>query len=242
MCISKKKIFIHFLKKSEFLISIYSSVAQAESESISSNQKCSIQKRFMNGTYILPNPAYGYCTNTNGLLELNQKQAAVVRFIFDEYLEGNGIWRIAKSLNEQRIPTKTGKAAWLGGAIYIILKNNINTGDLLLQKTYSEDIVPFVRRKNNGEYRQVLIENDHEPIVTHEEYEAVQRMLKQKAKVKKPAKKNSRKNLQSLKEKLSVASAVPHTIVGREKKEQVRSILLGAVPDAYRQKNFVRMT
>ena len=169
---------IHTLpEKSELLLSIYSSVAQAESESISSNQKWSIQKRFLNGTYILPNPAYGYCTNANGLLELDQKQAAVVRFIFDEYLEGNGIWRIAKSLNEQKIPTKTGKAAWLGGAIYIILKNSVYTGDLLLQKTYSEDIVPFVRRKNNGEYRQVLIENDHEPIVTHEEYEAVQRML-----------------------------------------------------------------
>ena len=173
---------IHTLsEKSELLLSIYSSVAQAESESISSNQKWSIQKRFMNGTYILPNPAYGYCTNENGLLELDQKQAAVVRFIFDEYLEGNGIWRIAKSLNEQKIPTKTGKAAWLGGAIYIILKNSIYTGDLLLQKTYSEDTVPFVRRKNHGEYRQVLIENDHEPIVTHEEYEAVQRMLKQKS-------------------------------------------------------------
>ena len=173
---------IHTLsEKSELLLSIYSSVAQAESESISSNQKWSIQKRFLNGTYILPNPAYGYYTNENGLLELDQKRAAVVRFIFDEYLEGNGVWRIAKSLNEQKIPTKTGKAAWLGRSIYIILKNSIYTGDLLLQKTYSEDTVPFVRRKNHGEYRQVLIENDHEPIVTHEEYEIVQRMLKQKS-------------------------------------------------------------
>lgn len=173
---------IHTLsEKSELLLSIYSSVAQAESESISSNQKWSIQKRFLNGTYILPNPAYGYYTNENGLLELDQKRAVVVRYIFDEYLDGKGVWLIAKSLNEQKIPTKTGKAAWLGGAIYIILKNSIYTGDLLLQKTYSEDTVPFVRRKNHGEYRQVLIENDHEPIVTHEEYEAVQRMLKQKS-------------------------------------------------------------
>ena len=187
--LKKKQIDVYFEKerihtlseKSELLLSIYSSVAQAESESISSNQKWSIQKRFLNGTYILPNQAYGYYTNENGLLELDQKQAAVVRFIFDEYLEGNGIWRIAKSLNEQKIPTKTGKTAWLGGAIYIILKNSIYTGNLLLQKTYSEDTVPFVRRKNHGEYRQVLIENDHEPIVTHEEYEAVQRMLKQKS-------------------------------------------------------------
>lgn len=173
---------IHTLsEKSELLLSIYSSVAQAESESISSNQKWSIQKRFLNGTYILPNPAYGYYTNENGLLELDQKQAAVVRFIFDEYLDGKGVWRIAKSLNEQKIPTKTGKAAWIGCAVYIILKNNIYTGDLLLQKTYSEDTVPFVRRKNHGEYRQVLIKNDHEPIITHEEYEIVQRMLKQKS-------------------------------------------------------------
>ncbi len=187
--LKKKQIDVYFEKerihtlseKSELLLSIYSSVAQAESESISSNQKWSIQKRFLNGTYILPNPAYGYCTNANGLLELDHKQAAVVRFIFDEYLEGNGIWRIAKRLNEQKIPTKTGKTAWLGGAVYIILKNSIYTGDLLLQKTYSEDMVPFVRRKNHGEYRRVLIENDHEPIVTHEEYKAVQRMLKQKS-------------------------------------------------------------
>ena len=187
--LKKKQIDVYFEKerihtlseKSELLLSIYSSVAQAESESISSNQKWSIQKRFLNGTYILPNPAYGYYTNENGLLELDQKRAVVVRYIFDEYLDGKGVWLIAKSLNEQKIPTRTGKKNWIPVTVYTILKNSIYTGDLLLQKTYSEDTVPFVRRKNHGEYRQVLIENDHEPIVTHEEYEAVQRMLKQKS-------------------------------------------------------------
>ena len=187
--LKKKQIDVYFEKerihtlseKSELLLSIYSSVAQAESESISSNQKWSIQKRFLNGTYILPNPAYGYYTNENGLLELDQKQAVVVRYIFDEYLDGKGVWLIAKSLNAQKIPTRTGKKNWIPVTVYTILKNSIYIGDLLLQKTYSEDTVPFVRRKNHGEYRQVLIENDHEPIVTHEEYEAVQRMLKQKS-------------------------------------------------------------
>lgn len=187
--LKKKQIDVYFEKerihtlseKSELLLSIYSSVAQAESESISSNQKWSIQKRFLNGTYILPNPAYGYYTNENGLLELDQKRAVVVRYIFDEYLDGKGVWLIAKSLNAQKIPTRTGKKNWIPVTVYTILKNSIYTGDLLLQKTYSEDTVPFVRRKNYGEYRQVLIENDHEPIVTHEEYEAVQSMLKQKS-------------------------------------------------------------
>ena len=132
------------------LLSIYSSVAQAESESISSNQKWGIQKRFLNGTYILPNPAYGYYTNENGLLELDQKQAVIVRYIFDEYLDGKGVWLIAKSLNAQKIPTRTGKKNWIPVTVYTILKNSIYTGDLLLQKTYSEDTVPFVRRKTMG--------------------------------------------------------------------------------------------
>lgn len=172
---------IHTLsEKSELLLSIYSSVAQAESESISANQKWGIQKRFLDGTYILSNPAYGYHTDTVGLLILEQEKAAVVRFIFEEYLEGKGTWLIAKSLNEQGIPTKTGKSNWIPITIHKILKNPVYTGDLLLQKTYSEDTVPFRRRKNQGEYRQVLIENDHEPIVTHEEYELVQTMMAQK--------------------------------------------------------------
>lgn len=172
---------IHTLsEKSELLLSIYSSVAQAESESISANQKWGIQKRFLDGTYILSNPAYGYQTDAEGLLILDQERASVVRFIFEEYLEGKGTWLIAKSLNEQRIPTKTGKSNWIPVTIHKILKNPIYTGDLLLQKTYSEDTVPFRRRKNQGEYRQVLIENDHEAIVTHEEYELVQTMMAQK--------------------------------------------------------------
>ena len=136
--LKKKQIDVYFEKerihtlseKSELLLSIYSSVAQAESESISSNQKWSIQKRFLNGTYILPNPAYGYYTNENGLLELDQKRAVVVRYIFDEYLDGKGVWLIAKSLNAQKIPTRTGKKNWIPVTVYTILKNSIYTGGL----------------------------------------------------------------------------------------------------------------
>ena len=224
--LKKKQIDVYFEKerihtlseKSELLLSIYSSVAQAESESISLNQKWSIQKRFLNGTYILPNPAYGYYTNENGLLELDQKRAVVVRYIFDEYLDGKGVWLIAKSLNEQKIPTRTGKKNWIPVTVYTILKNSIYTGDLLLQKTYSEDTVPFVRRKNHGEYRQVLIENDHEPIVTHEEYEAVQRMLKQKSNRRKENQKEQPEEISEFKGK--VICGVCGTLYNRQVKKE----------------------
>ncbi|MFR3755396.1 MAG: recombinase family protein [Enterocloster sp.] len=117
---------IHTLpEKSGMLLSIYSSVAQAESESISSNQKWSIQKRFLNGTYLMPNPAYGYCARANGLLELELKQAAVVRYIFDAYLDGKGVWRIA-SLNECREnSTRTGRNIWIPVTACTSLQNSI---------------------------------------------------------------------------------------------------------------------
>lgn len=51
---------------------------------------------------------------------------------------------------------------------------------LLMSITYGEDTVPFRRRKNQGKYCQVLIENDHKPMITHEEYEIVQAMMTQK--------------------------------------------------------------
>ena len=45
---------------SELLLSIMSSVAAAESESISGNKKWSIQRQFRNGTFVISTPPYGY--------------------------------------------------------------------------------------------------------------------------------------------------------------------------------------
>ena len=47
-------------EKSELFITILASVAQGESENISSNNRWAIQKRFQDGTYIISTPAYGY--------------------------------------------------------------------------------------------------------------------------------------------------------------------------------------
>ena len=94
---------IHTLsEKSEILLSIYSSVAQAESESISTNQKWNVQKRFLDGTYIMSNPAYGYCNNKKGRLKLSPKEAKVIRFIYDEYFNGKGIHIIAREICHKR--------------------------------------------------------------------------------------------------------------------------------------------
>ena len=163
-------------EKSEQMITIMSSIAQGESESISSNSKWSAVRRFKNGTFIISSPPYGYDNNEDGELVINQEERQTVRRIFDEYLGGKGSYAIARELEQDGIPTIRGAKEWLESVVRGILKNCAYEGDLLLQKTYTTEVVPFMRKTNRGELPQYLITDDHEPIITREEAEAVRQI------------------------------------------------------------------
>lgn len=53
-------------EKSKQLLTILSSIAQGESESISTNSRWAVVRRFQNGTFIIGSPAYGYGNDENG--------------------------------------------------------------------------------------------------------------------------------------------------------------------------------
>src|SRR5699024_2465428 len=108
----------------------------------------------------------------------NEEQAQVVRRIFNSVLEGVGTERIAKQINEEKIPTKR-KGKCTGSTIRGIVKNEKYTGDVLLQKTFTDE--HFNRKVNQGELDQYLIENHHEAIITHAEFEAANQMLEYQA-------------------------------------------------------------
>lgn len=163
---------------SEMLITILSSIAQGESESISSNNKWSTIRRFKNGTFILSCPPYGYRKNEYGELVIHPEEAAIVRRIFEEYLGGKGSYTIARELEEAGIPTVRAGKDWLDSTVKGILQNCVYEGDLLLQKTISAEVIPFNRKRNHGELPQYLITDNHEPIITREEGEAVRQVYK----------------------------------------------------------------
>jgi len=81
----KLKVFIYFEKENintgdmenELLLTIFSSLAESESISISENEKWSIEKRFQNGTYVVAYPPYGY-KNEDGLMVINEDEVDVV--------------------------------------------------------------------------------------------------------------------------------------------------------------------
>ena len=158
--------------KSELLLSILSSLAQSESESISSNEKWSIQKRYKDGTFVGTAPL-GY-RNVDGQMEIVPEEAEAVRFIFNEYLSGNGSTVIARKLKEMGVVSHLG-APFSASGVIGILKNEKYKGDVLFQKTYTDS--EFNRHKNKGDCTQYYVENHHEGIVSAEDFDRVQELL-----------------------------------------------------------------
>lgn len=174
--------------ESELMLSILSGLAESESISISENTKWAIQRRFQNGTFKISYPPYGY-QNNDGQMIVNPKQAEVVKYIFAEVLSGKGTQKVANDLNQKGIPSKRG-GRWTATTIRGILTNEKYTGDVILQKTYTDS--HFNRHTNYGEKDMYLVENHHEAIISHEDFKAVDAVLNQRAKEKSIEKRNSK--------------------------------------------------
>jgi len=171
--------------ESELLLSVLSSLAENESHSISENEKWSIRNRFLNNTFRVAYPPYGYQHDENGNMIIQPKEAEIVKFIFDSLLSGMGTGRIAEELENRNIPTKRGKK-WSSASILNIIKNEKYTGDALFQKTYTDQ--HFKRHKNRGETDSFLVPKHHEAIISREIFEKANALLAQRA-----TEKNNRK-------------------------------------------------
>jgi DNA invertase Pin-like site-specific DNA recombinase len=166
--------------ESELMLSILSSLAESESVSISENEKWGIKKRFQNGTFIISYPPYGY-DNVDGEMVIVSEQAEIVKQIFADTLAGKSTHAIANELNAKGIQTKKG-GKWTPGTINGIIGNEKYTGDVLYQKTYTDS--RFNRHINYGEHDQYLVQNHHPAIISHEEYDRANAVLRQRGKEK----------------------------------------------------------
>ena len=157
-------------------MALQAAFAQEESQAMSDNIKWGIQQSMRSGKVFLNCTRFlGYTKDCKGNLIIVEEEAAIVRKIFELYLLGFGVRKIKKYLEEHQIKTVTGKEIWSTSTIDRILCNEKYVGDVLMQKTYTEDFLTGVRKKNNGKRSMFFIENDHEPIISREDFEAVQR-------------------------------------------------------------------
>ena len=171
---------IHSLSSDgELFLTILASYAQEESRSASENQKWRVRDKFRNG---IPwsGTILGYRYGTDGYM-IEPTEAETVRLIFESYLQGMGLVSIAKLLNAQSRTSRYGRP-WGKSSIMRVLRNSTYTGNLLLQKTYSENHLTKRTRQNNGELPKYYIEDAHEAIISLRQFNAVQEEIQRRAK------------------------------------------------------------
>lgn len=160
----------------ELALTVYCSVAEEESASISRNLKWGIQKRMLNGTWLISSVAYGYRKDIDGELIVYSTERVIIERIYDEYLSGIGCYLIANGLNNDGIPSPRG-ISWDETAVLDILKNVIYVGDLLCQKTFIQDGNAHKRKRNRGECSMYLYPDDHEAIISRDKAELVKNLM-----------------------------------------------------------------
>jgi len=122
---------------------------------------------------------YGYDTMSNGELAVNETQAKTVRWIFERYLAGDSLGKIATTLQKQGVSSPAGKPKRNRKALSKLLSNEKYTGFALLQKSLRICGIQF---QNSGELERMLIRNHHDTIILLQDFERVQRIKNQKAK------------------------------------------------------------
>lgn len=182
--------------KGEVLLTIMSSIAQEESRNISENVTWGIRKRFADGKVSMPYKQFmGYRRGKNGMPEIVEAEAQIIRTIFRRFLEGSTLAIIARELNAAGIPCPSRKgllgeneieaakarkktARWSPSTIESILTNEKYKGDAILQKTYCTDYIKKTFVVNDGsEIPKYYAQNSHPAIVDAEVFDLTQMEL-----------------------------------------------------------------
>lgn len=157
-------------KTTRMQLTMYASMAQEESETLSESVSYGIREGIKNGRYRTP-AAYGY-KKENGVLKIDPEKAEVIMYMFNTYLQGYTVGQICKMLNEREIPAPRGKI-WYDSTVSNILKNEKYIGDLCLEKTISTDLKTR-RRIPNTETEQFYVSQHHQGILADRMFERVQ--------------------------------------------------------------------
>ena len=154
-------------ESSEFLITLFSGFAQAESESISKNVIWGIQKSREAGNVPFQyKKLLGYRRGPDGQPEIVRSEAEVVKRIYRRYLDGCSLAQIKRELEADGVPTASGIQGWTYQVVRNILTNERYIGDALLQKTYTTDCISKTVKKNQGDRPMVYVEGNHPAIVS----------------------------------------------------------------------------
>ncbi len=166
---------------SELILYVKSAFAQSEALAGSKRMSTAIRMKMENGEFITCTAPYGYKLDKESHLLIIPEEAEVIKRIFNLYLSGMGIARIAEILNNENVPHYS--RCWRTSTIRYILSNEKYIGDSLCQKNYSTQTLPLKKKRNHGERNQYYVANSHQAIISKETFNLVRERLSRNSKV-----------------------------------------------------------
>lgn len=160
----------------ELLLTLLASFAQAESLSASENMKWRYRQGFENGELMGLRHLLGYDISRDGIV-VNEKEAEIVRDIYQKFLEGESMDSIARSLEGRHITGVLG-GHFTGQSIRRCLEQEKYTGNALLQKAFVNNHLEKKEVKNRGEKPMYYAEETHDAIIDKETFDKAQERLK----------------------------------------------------------------
>lgn len=168
-------------QQSEIIFGIMATIAEEESRSIAENLHWGRKARLKKGRPY-GEVSYGYREKKDHTWVIYEPEAERVRTAFRMALDHHNYTEIRMALQEMEDRDGTGRT-WIQSTLQYLLVNPYYTGSYISNKTI-ETVVGGkgkVRRDNSGERGQFIIENHHEPLISKEDFETVEELVKTKA-------------------------------------------------------------
>lgn len=160
----------------ELRLTIMATLAQDESRKTSVRVKSGQQTSMNNGVFYGNGNILGYDRVGKEMI-INPEQAKTVRMIYDWYLDGWGMRKIQFELEKAGRLTAMGKPNWHASNISKILQNSFYCGIITYHKEFTPDFLEQKKIRNFGDVEFTQVRGTHEPIITEEEYNRVQKMM-----------------------------------------------------------------
>lgn len=161
---------------SAMALSFVATMAEEESHTRSRSMETSLRMRLDNGIPLTPK-LLGFKHDADGQLIINPEEASTVKLVFYMYLYGYSTQQIADALIALGRKSYLGNIKWTSSSVVQILRNERHCGDVITRKTFTPNFRTHKSVKNRGDRPQSHYYNHHDPIVSRDDFIAVQRML-----------------------------------------------------------------
>ena len=163
----------------QLALTFQATVAEEESRIRSRSMEASLRMRLDHGLPLTPE-LLGFMKNEDGKLIVNPDTKDIPKLMFYMYLYGYSTQQIADTLTKLCKRTYLGNLKWSSSGISASLRNERYCGDVRTRKRFKKfaaDVVGQKTFKNRGEKPQSYYIDEHDSIVSHDDFIAVQRIM-----------------------------------------------------------------